>query len=116
MRELIITKIKPNMVFENPGKGISTVISCTDTSIYYKRGNSKIQIKYNDIIDAYKQFVGKTVSTKDFKIFNPKVFDTKNGGHDCNCTFLFLVLKEMGCILKIEGAGRRNSPFYAIIN
>lgn len=110
---LVKDKIKVGLVFKNPGKGISEIVSISDLGIYYRRGNSKMLIKYHDIEKVYKEFKGKTMSTKDLKEFDPKVFESKNGGHSCNCTVLFLIFKECGLINgDIFGSGKRGNPFH----
>jgi hypothetical protein len=45
------------------------------------------------------------------------IFDSnaRPAGHSCNCTFLFLVLKEIGLCGEIKGAGKAGNPFYVDI-
>ena len=46
---LVKNKITEGRVFENPGGGVTEVVRVTELGIYYKRGNSKMLIKYGDI-------------------------------------------------------------------
>lgn len=113
---LVKNKITEGRVFENPGGGVTEVVRVTELGIYYKRGNSKMLIKYGDIEKTYLEFKGKTVSTEDLRFFNSKVFDSKKGGHSCNCTVFFLILEECGLINDvILGNGKCGNPFYVRI-
>ena len=57
--------------------------------------------------NAYNQFPNG-FSSNDLKSFDPEVFKLEAGGHGCNCTFLMMMLKEMGIVKQIEG--RRGKP------
>jgi hypothetical protein len=108
------TVLQSGRIFDNPGGGTSTVISVTGNgNICYRRRKSKIYVKAVDLYGAYIEFNGKRCITNDLKEFNPGVFDL--AGHSCNCTFFFLLLKEMGLCGDILGRGRRDSPFYVEI-
>lgn len=112
MVDLIKQKIKIGQVFDNPGGGTSEVVSMTGTGIYFKRRNSKMLLKFDDIKNAYNTFRGIKITTKDLKELNAKCFDSSKGGHSCNCTFLFSILKECALIKgDISGEGKVNSPF-----
>jgi hypothetical protein len=111
----IITRGK---VFQNPGGGTSRIISFTeDGRISYRRGESYISINIRDIIGACNHFCGDRCSSNDLKQYAPHIYDSKArpAGHDCNCTFFFMILKEMDLIYNIEGEGKANSPFYIVI-
>lgn len=100
-------------VFKNPGGGTSTIKSVTQNNICYERGNSSITVSLLDLFNTYFHYKGKQVSCSDLKQYCPSVFDSKAKppGHDCNCTFLFLVLKNIGVIQTINGAGVRGNPY-----
>lgn len=97
---------------KNPGKGDSTIKSVTENAITYIRGNSAISIKIDDIYNVYLLFKGKRCSTSDLKKYKSQVFDSKMKGHSCNCTFLFMVFKEMKLIKNIEGKGVKGEEFF----
>jgi hypothetical protein len=99
----------------NPGGGKSKVLSYSNQNIVYQRKNSKIMVSFSDLYKAYLTFNGQTVSTTDLRDFAPQVFDSKKGGHSCNCTFLFSILELIGIVEDIEGEGRANHPFYVKI-
>jgi hypothetical protein len=110
--------IVPEKEFKNPGRGTSRIISFNDNgTICYKRGKSPIHINIRDIIYTYKHFLGKKCSSSDLKEYAPKIYDSKArpAGHSCNCTFFFLILKELKLVDKIEGEGKAHSPFFVII-
>jgi len=68
--------------------------------------------------DAYHQFPNG-FSTTDLKKFRPNVYDSnaRPAGHGCNCTFLMMMLKEMGIVKQIEGSMKpRDLPFRVKIN
>jgi len=104
-------------VLNNPGGGTSTIKKITSNNIYYERGNSSITVALLDLFKAYSDYKGKQVSCSDLKKYSPSIFDSKaiNPGHDCNCTFLFLVLKEIAIIQTISGAGVCGNPYYISI-
>lgn len=89
--ETIRQNIKENDVLPNPCSGTSKIIKITDNSITYKRGNSKITIKAEDINSAYEEFKGKRVSTSDLAEFNSAFSRTTR--HRCNAS-LFLMLMD----------------------
>lgn len=104
-------------VFQNPGGGTSTVISNTEQAVTYRRGSSNINVKFRDLFTAYSAFKGSSVSSVDLRKLAPSVFDSKGGppGHSCNCTFLFLVLKDIGVVKSIRGSGVRGNPYHVEI-
>jgi hypothetical protein len=100
-------------VIDNPGGGTSTIAGCSESKVSYVRGKSKITVAFADLHDAYLAFVGKEVSSRQLKTFRPAVFDSgaRPSGHNCNCTFLFRVLGQLGLSSAVAGSGVRNSPF-----
>jgi hypothetical protein len=112
-RSKILKTIHVGQIFDNPSnKGTSKITKVDDTKIVYIRGKSYITIEFDILYDIYKDFYAKKCSSSDLKKYAPKIFDSKNSGHNCNCTFLFLVFKELGIVSKIEGEGIAYSPFY----
>lgn len=112
MINLVRQKIKVGQVFNNPGGGTSEVVSVTNIGIYFKRKNSKMLLKFKDIENTYDTFKGRRITTRDLKKLNEKCFDSSKGGHSCNCTFFFSVLKECDLIKgDICGEGKVNNPF-----
>ncbi len=100
---------------DNPGGGTSEIQSFTHSHIVYKRGNSKIRVSLRDLFAVYEMYAGKTVSSSDLHKYAPQVFDSKQSGHSCNCTFFFMALEEMGIINGIRGNGKRGDPFWTRI-
>ena len=60
-------------------------------------------------------FKEKRCSTSDLKKYKSQVFDSNSNGHNCNCTFLFMVLKEMKLLKNIDGKGVKGSEFFVNI-
>lgn len=104
-------------VFDNPGGGTSEVISLSDSKISYRRGNATIYVSLQDLFNAYAAFCGRRVSSPELKQSAPSVFDSqaRPAGHDCNATFLFLVLRQIGIVCDIKGSGVRGDPYYVDI-
>jgi hypothetical protein len=69
------------------------------------------------MFDAYARFKGGQMSSSDLKKIKPAVFDSqaRPAGHSCNCTFLFMVLKEIGLITRIQGNGVSGNPFFVVL-
>lgn len=112
MVNLVKQRIKVGQVFDNPGGGTSEIVSVTKTGIYFKRRNSKILLKFKDMENAYNTLRGRKITTRDLKELNEKCFDSSKGGHSCNCTFLFSILKKCDLIKgDICGEGKINNPF-----
>jgi len=107
----------PNKVLKNPGGGTTTIIGYDKTYLTYIRGRSKFRVSIIDLYKAYKTFYGTQVSSIDLKRINPKVFDSRapHFGHSCNCTTLFMLLKDIGLVKKIHGKGVRGNPFFVDI-
>ena len=106
----------PNgLVMKNPGLGTSTVIWSDEERICYKRGQARLYVSLRDLYLGYSSHVGRKMSTNDLKSLAPAVFDSKLNGHNCNCTFLFLVLQTMGLTEKIQGTGRTENPFWVFL-
>ena len=107
--------IPVDKVFTNPGGGTSTIRAITDEYIRYQRGNAQIRVAIEDLYDAYSHYSGTDVSGSDLRDYNPGVFDSKRKGHDCNRSFLFLVLQQLELCGEILGTGTRGDPFYVHI-
>jgi hypothetical protein len=102
-------------MFNNPGGGTSIIISLNQNNICYRRKNSKITVSLLELYNAYQAFKGMRCSSTDLKAYNPGVFDSKFGGHSCNCTFLFMILERMKLSSAIQGRGVSGDPFYVDI-
>ncbi len=89
--------------FNNPGGGTSTIISVGD-NVRYRRGKSTISISIDELYKAYISFKGKQCITKDLRAYAPAIFDSaaRPAGHSCNCTFLFMLLHEIGLANEIK--------------
>lgn len=115
-KQLLFANIKAGSVFENPGRGTSTIVKVTPDHITYMRGHSNISVKLGDLATAYARFYGSKCTTTDLKEFNQSVYSSKHNGHSCNCTFLFSVLHHLELSSGIKGSGVRGRPFYVNIN
>jgi hypothetical protein len=113
----LIRKVSPvGVVFQNLGGGTSTIISHSDTGVYYRRGSSSIRFRYTDQFDALRRFRNKMVTSADLREYKPAVFDSKRSGHSCNCSFLFILFKSAGLVDSIKGTGVRGDPFRAVLH
>jgi len=104
--------------FDNPsGRGTTEIICVDSDKIKYRKRNTDITIRVDILYDAYKEYYGQKCSSNDLKVYRASVFNSKArpAGHNCNCTLLFLLLREIGSVNKIEGAGKAGSPFYVNI-
>jgi len=99
---------------ENPGGGVSTITSHKDEKLGYIRGSSTIYVAYHDLFDAYSEFKGGNVTSSSLKEYAPSIFDPKArpAGHSCNCTFLFMVLQQLGLAGNIGGKGVKADPYF----
>jgi len=112
---LMHIKVAPGAVFPNPGGGSSEIIGFGSGSLIYRRRNSRICVSLRDLYDAYAHFRGGNVSSTDLRQYHPSVFDSGAGGHSCNCTMLFILLKAIGAADRIKGEGVRGNPFWVTI-
>ena len=110
-RKKVIDAIPAGYVMDNPGGGITTIVAYSESNITYRRGNSKIVVSFGDLHDALLRFRGGVVDSSRLKDYKPNVFGSRQSGHSCNCTFFFMVLKEMGIVESIDGEGKKGSPF-----
>ena len=105
--------VKVGDVFDNPGGGTSLIEKIEDGRITYARGEYKGNI-YIDMDVMYNAFVH---FPKGFSSNDLKPFDNQFKNHGCNCTFLMMMLKEMGIVKQIEGSMKpRDLPFRVKIN
>ena len=110
-----VEAIRVGKVLINPKKGTSTIKSYDNNSISYIRGKSTYRVSFRGLFDAYNSFKGKKVSSNDLRLHAPSIYNRGNGGHDCHCTFLFMVLKCIGVVDVIHGSGANGSPFFVNI-
>lgn len=104
-------KIPVDTVLENPKKGTSTIMPYSNDKISYKRGDSTIKVSLYDLFNSYSHFRGQKVTSKKLCSYARSVYFNK----ECNCTFLFMVLKCIGLIDKIHGSGANGKPFFVTI-
>jgi len=114
-KQKIKLAVQVGTIFDNPGKGTSTVTALSDRGISYVRGSSLIYFSFQDIFDAFEYFNGGRVTSNDLKSYRRTVFDSKTNGHSCNCTFLFMLLKKMGIVSEIGGQGVKGKPYFVNI-
>jgi hypothetical protein len=108
--------LPPKSEIPNLKKGITTIINYNTTQVIYQRGDAKIWVNFIDLYDAYDHFKGKRVKTTDLKVFRSEIYSSKDGGHDCNCTFLFQFLLEAKKVDGIHGRGVAHDPFWVEIS
>lgn len=99
-------------ILPNPGGGTSKILGYGDDSVTYQRGESHIYASLRAFHTACERFWGRRMNSSDLRLYFPSTFDSKRGGHSCNCTFLFTALYRMGLSSEIRGEGKPNSPFY----
>ena len=87
-------------------------MSYLEQKVAYRRGRSTIYVAFEDLHDAYATYRGEILDSSTLRAHKPRVFDSKQGGHSCNCTFLFMLVKELGVVDCIHGAGKRGSRFW----
>ncbi len=109
--QLLMTSLPAGLVLGNPGRGTSTILWCNEERICYMRGGLRLYVELTHLYEGYQQHIGRVMTTNDLKVMNPAIFDTKQNGHDCHCTFLFMALRRMGVVNEIQGAGRAGNPF-----
>ncbi len=111
--KLLVMGIIPiGTVLQNPGGGTSIIKSLSNEEISYKRADFTFKISFRELFEEYDHFKGTEVSTNDLKTHTPSTYDTKEGGHDCHCTFLFMILCRLPLVVGIEGRGKKGSPFF----
>ena len=100
-------------VLDNPGLGASVIRKYNDEKIAYRRGGSTMYLSYSDFCAAYNEHRGQRITTNDLKQFAPGVFDSsaRPSGHSCNCTVMFMLLRDLGLAGEVEGKGVRGDPF-----
>jgi hypothetical protein len=109
---LLRKALPENTVLRNPVNGNeSTLVNCDEVKIRYLRRKRSFYVRTRDLYEAYEKFIGGDVTNNDLKRFRPEVFDSRNGGHDCHCTFFLLALQKMRIAGELWGAGKRGSPF-----
>jgi len=113
--ELVLHRLPAGTVLANPGGGYSQVVRYSGGSLVYRRGSSMFYVSLEDLYDAYRAFLGRHVSSADLRDYARSIFESKSGGHSCNCTMLFMLLKAIGVVDCIHGAGVRGNPFSVTI-
>jgi len=111
----VTTALPVGTELPNPGGGTSTIVSYTARNVTYRRGQSNISVALEDLYRAYQTFRGTTLTSPQLKSYQPRVFDSTQSGHSCNCTFLFLILQAIGVVDRITGLGQRGHPFQVVI-
>lgn len=116
-KQRIKASIPRGAILVNPGGGTSTIVSYSTESVTYRRGNSEITVSFHDLFNVMEKFKGGRMSSSDLKRAKPSVFDSsaRPAGHSCNCTFLFMVLKEIGIVKRISGRGVSGDPFFVVL-
>ncbi len=109
----MVKYLPPGKVLVNPGGGTTRIKGYSTGRVLYIRGASTIRVAIDDLFLSYTYFSGTCVSSRDLKEYAPEVFSSsaRPAGHSCNCTFLFMVLKQLGLADAIGGEGKRGKPF-----
>ena len=105
--EMLRESLPVGTVFQNPGGGISKVVSHRDGVVSYRRGASNISVSANSLFVGYITFRGNRMSSSELRDRWPAIFDSsaRPAGHSCNATFLFLALAKMELSSSIKGRG-----------
>jgi len=104
--------MRPGTILRNPGGGTSTIIGYRRNVLVYQRGAARFYVRLSNLWAAWRAYAGRAVSSSDLKLLAPVVFDSKEGGHLCNCTMLFMMLEALGGVARINGTGVRGDPFW----
>ncbi|MCX6828220.1 MAG: hypothetical protein NT002_02910 [candidate division Zixibacteria bacterium] len=112
-------RVPVGMILANPRKGTSKFLGFAHKNFLdlerrkaiYQRRESPIRVQMSALHKAYQYFLDKKVSSNDLKLYDPATFMT----HGCNCTWLFMILKEMGKVHEINGQGTSGDPFWVNI-
>ena len=108
----LVAALPPGTILQNPGGGTTEILNYTASdNLVYLRGRTRIYVSIRELFVAYQLFQGQMVSSADLRDFAPKIFDSKQSGHSCNCTVLFMVLRAMGLVDRIEGRGVAGYPY-----
>lgn len=109
----MIANLPPGTVLRNLGCGTTTIKGYSSGKVSYVRGKSTFRVAIGDLFSAYSSFRGTRVRSRDLRLYAPIVFDSaaRPAGHSCNCSFLFMVLRQLGMADRIEGRGTRTDPF-----
>ncbi len=112
-RQQLKQKLPVGRRLPNPGGGESVIVGHGPKNLRYRRKNSVISVSYQDLWETYRHFAGKEVTSRELRQFRPKVFDSqaRPAGHSCNCTFLFMALREIGLADGLSGGGTPGNPF-----
>jgi hypothetical protein len=73
-------------ILNNPGGGVSTLVSVGSDKLSYIRGKSRMYLPYDSIFKVIEKYPRGNLTTNNLRQFDPSVFDQKHGGHNCNCT------------------------------
>lgn len=114
---LVKSKLPQGTVLQNPGGGTTTIKDYNGDVLVYRRRNSDFRVALRALYGAFITFQGGRLSSAQLRDFAPHVFDSKGKppGHSCNCTLLYMLLREIGTVERIRGAGVRGAPFYVDI-
>lgn len=68
-------------------------------------------INFIEMIKSILHIRETKITTKEIREKYPRVFDSKDGGHSCNATFLFMMYEYLDLTKNgIEGRGVSNHP------
>lgn len=110
----LVKSLPVGRILQNPRRGTTEITGYSERKVSYKRGSSRISVAIGDLFSAYTHFSGGRVNSRDLRRYAPAVFDSsaRPAGHSCNCTFLFMVLEQLGLADTISGDGVARRPFY----
>jgi hypothetical protein len=115
LKASLFSKIIVGDVFENPGGGISKVVSVTNEKNANIRGTSRIYLPIQSFLDVCAKFESRKCISNDLKKYQPRIFDSNHSGHGCNCTFLFCIAEKLKLLDGgIKGKGVRGNPFFVV--
>ena len=100
--------------FDNPKRGTSEIVSLNEQRVTYRRGLSRINVRWADLHEAYVRFASRRVSSRELRCAMPAVFDpaARPAGHSCNSTFLFHLLERLSLTSgDLQGRGVAGDPF-----
>jgi hypothetical protein len=113
-KKAVIKNLPPGKILDNPGGGTTLIKSYTGDILKYQRGKSTFPASLKLFYEAKVKYTGLKLSSSTLKQLSP-MFDSNRSGHSCNCTLLFMILRDIGIVDKILGNGRSGDPFYVIL-
>ena len=110
-----MSALPQDKIVPNPLSGTTRIVKYSGDTLVFQRRNSKFYVSLRVLHRILNHFEGGDVSSRDLRRYAPEIFDSRKGGHSCNCTMLFIISVATGIADTIEGRGQAGDPFYITI-